>query len=104
MIDKAYQLSLMRGAIEDYQNGLMALDVLVSKIEGLLSVIDDRALWDKVFDAFFDLEQVSASSCVAGYDYEKYGRPVVERAIKEIIAKIEPYLSQPGESDSTASG
>ena len=94
MIDKVYQVRLMRGAIEDYQNRLMSLDILVSKIEGLLSVIDDKALWDQVFDAFFDLEQVNASSCTAGYDFERYGRPVVERAIEEILAKTETYSPQ----------
>jgi len=89
MIDKVHQIGLMRGAIEDYHNGLMTLAVLVSKIDGLLSVIDDKVLWDKLFDAFCDLEQVNASSQISGYDYEQYGRPVVDRALREIIAKTD---------------
>jgi hypothetical protein len=99
MIDRVHQVGLMRGAIEDYQNGLMSLPILVSKIEGLLSVVDDKTLWDELFDAFFDLEQVNASSSIAGYDYEKYGRAIVERATREIMTKTELYLARGHVSD-----
>jgi hypothetical protein len=91
MIDKPYQIGLMRGAIKDYQDGLMPLDTLIAKIEGLLSVIDDKALWDDVFNDFLDLEQINASSYSPDYDFEKHGRQIVQQALGEILAKTESY-------------
>jgi hypothetical protein len=44
MIDKPHQVSLMLGAARDYQEGLMSLQTLIWKIEGLLNVIEDEAL------------------------------------------------------------
>jgi hypothetical protein len=56
-----------------------------------LSVIEDDALSDELSDALFALEEVNANTYVAGYDFEANGRSVVEQAVKEIIAKTEPY-------------
>lgn len=83
----------MLGAARDYQEGLMSLQTLIWKIEGLLDVIEDEALSDQLSNALFDLEYVNAHTCMAGYDFETEGRSTVDRAVNEIIAKTEPYSS-----------
>ncbi|WJR76460.1 hypothetical protein [Bradyrhizobium sp. NP1] len=94
MIDKIHQIGLMRGAIEDYRNGLMSLQELVSAIDGLLSVIDDNALWNDVFEPLFEIEQVNASSYLPHYDFERYGRSTVELALEKILEKTGSYSAR----------
>lgn len=91
MIDKPHQVGLMLGAAKDYQDGLMSLQTLIWKIEGLLNIIEDDALSDQLSGALFALEDVNAHTCMTDYDFEARGRSVVDRAVKEIIAKIEAY-------------
>jgi len=90
-MDVAYQISLITGAAKDYQDGLMSLHTLIHKVEGLLAVIEDDALSDKLSDAVFALEVVNAHADISGYDFEANGRSIVERAVQEIIAKTEAY-------------
>jgi hypothetical protein len=94
MIDKPHQIKLMLGAARDYQDGLMSLQTLIWKIEGLLDVIEDEALSDDLSDGLFALEEINAYTYMPGYDFEARGRSVVDRAVKEIIAKTESYSSR----------
>jgi hypothetical protein len=95
MIDKPHQINLMIGAARDYQDGLMSLQTLIWKIEGLLSVIDDNALSRELSDALFALEEINAYTYTADYDFESEGKSIVDRAVKEIVARIETYSSHP---------
>lgn len=88
-MDIAYQISLITGAAKDYQDGLMSLQTLIHKVEGLLAVIEDEALSGELSDALFALEDVNAHTDMAGYDFEANGRPIVESAVREIIAKTQ---------------
>lgn len=90
-MDKAFQISLLIGAARDYQDGLMSLQTLIHKIEGLLAVTEEHALAREISNSVCDLEVVNAHIDMADYDFEADGRPVVERAVKDIIAKAEPY-------------
>ena len=56
MIDKLYQLKLLLGAVEDYQNGLMSLQTLIWKVEGLLNIIESKELKRELQDPLFTLE------------------------------------------------
>lgn len=94
MIDKPHQINLMLGAARDYQDGLMSLQTLVWKVEGLLNVIEDDALSDELSDALSTLEEINAYSYTADYDFEAEGKSAVDRAVKEIIAKTEPSASR----------
>jgi hypothetical protein len=79
------------GAAKDYQNGMMSLGMLISKVEGLLSVIEDDALSDKLSNALFALEEIHAYTTLGDYDFETRGRAVVDRAVNEIVARTESY-------------
>jgi hypothetical protein len=92
MIDKPHQIKLLLGAAEDYQHGLMSLQTLIWKIEGLLNVIDDDILSDELSDALFTLEEINAYTYTDGYDFEVNGRSVVDRALRGIIATIELHV------------
>jgi hypothetical protein len=95
MIDKAHQIRLLLGAIEDYQSGLMSLQALIWKTSGLLDVIDDQELNDDVDDSMTILEEINAyTHAEKDYDFASNGKPLVDRAVAEIVAKTEPYLSR----------
>ena len=91
MIDKPHQINLLLGAARDYQDGLMSLQTLTWKTEGLLNIIEDGALSRQLSDALFVLEEINAYTYTADYDFESEGKPIVDRAVKEIIAKIETH-------------
>jgi hypothetical protein len=93
-MDVAYQISLITGAARDYQDGLMSLQTLIHKAEGLVAVIEDDALEGELSDALFALESVNAHLHMPGYDFEARGKSIVDRAVKEIIAKTESYSSR----------
>ena len=95
MIDKARQVRLMLGAIEDYQADLMSLQTLIWKLNGLLDVIDDQELSDELEDNMCLLEEINAYTYAdKDYNFESEGKPLVDRAVAEIVAKTEPYESR----------
>jgi hypothetical protein len=95
MIDRARQIQLMLGAVTDYQDGLVSLQTLIWKLNGLLDVIDDQELSDEVDENMCLLEEINAYTCAdKDYDFVSEGKPLVDRAVAEIVAKAEPYASR----------
>jgi hypothetical protein len=90
-MDKRHQLSLMRGALEDYRDNLMSLGTLIQKIEGILEIIQDQSFKDGVFDSLLALEEVYARTRIGEFDFENDGKPVVDRAVEQILSKTECY-------------
>jgi len=86
-MDTTRQIELMIGAVEDYQHNLMSLQTLIWKIEGIPAVVEDDTLSDELSDAVFALEDVNAHLDMPNYDFESKGRPLVDRAICDILAK-----------------
>jgi hypothetical protein len=68
--------------------------MLIHKVEGILAILDGHALEDEISDAKFFIEDVNAHTHMAGYDFQASGKPIVERAVQEIIAKTEPYSTR----------
>jgi hypothetical protein len=100
MIDKARQVRLMLGAIEDYQANLMSLQTLIWKLNGLLDIIVDQELSDELGDNMCLLEEINGYTYEGeDYDFESDGKPLVDRAVMEIVAKTEPYASRYSKSD-----
>ena len=88
-MDKKHQMGLLGGAIRDYQGGQMPLGVLVDKVEGVLDTFQDRAIKDNFFDARLALEEVYARMQEENFDFHRYGKPVVDRALKEMLTKAD---------------
>ena|SRR5947209_2388915 len=93
-MDIPHQIGLITGAAKDYQDGLMSLETLVHKVEGLLGVIEDDRLSEELSDDLFDLEDINAHTSMEDYNFEAEGKSVVDRAVKEIILKTESYLAR----------
>ena len=91
-MDKRHQMGLLLGSVRDYQDGLMPLGMLVDKIEGILDILQDRPVRDRFFHALLALEEVHARTQTGGFDFEKDGRPVVDRALKEMLTKAEAFM------------
>jgi hypothetical protein len=91
-MDIAHQISLIEGAARDYQDGLMPLQMLVHRVEGILAILDGHAVEDEIGDALFALEDVNAHTYMPDYDFATKGRSIVDRAVEEIIAKTQKYL------------
>lgn len=95
MIDKARQVRLMLGAIEDYRADLMSLQSLIWKLNGLLDVIDDHELSKELEDNMCLLEEINAyTHADKDYNFDSEGKPLVDRAVVEIVAKTKPYESR----------
>jgi len=92
-MDRKHQMGLLLGTVRDYQNGLMPLGMLVGKVEGILDIVQDRAIKDNFFDVLLVLEEVYARIQNENFDFEKDGRPVVDRALKEMLTKTEAFLA-----------
>jgi len=93
-MDTVRQIELMIGAVEDYQNKLMPLQNLIWRIEGILAVLEEDSLSDGLSDAVFALEDVNAHLDMPNYDFESKGRPLVDGAISDILAKVAAHLSR----------
>jgi hypothetical protein len=91
---QARQINLLLGAARDYQNGLIPLGRLIYVLEGILAVLDDQELYDLLGDDFFTLEQIYADMCNEGRALDEAKRPVVDRAVIDVIAKAEMYLAK----------
>ena len=92
-MDKKHQMGLLLGSVRDYQDGMMPLGMLVDKVEGILDILQDRAIRDELFDGLLALEEVYARVQTEDFDFEKDGRPVVDRALKELLTKGEAFLA-----------
>lgn len=92
-MDKKYQMGLLSGAVRDYQDGLIPLGMLVGKVEGILNIIQDEMMKDRLFNAMLALEEVYARLQYKGFDFEKDGRPIVDRALKETLTQAEAFLA-----------
>jgi hypothetical protein len=95
-MDVAYQVTLITGAATDYQDGLMSLQTLIHKVEGRVAVIEDDALERSLSDALFALESINAHTLLPGNDFDAHGKSVVDRAVKDIVAKTESHSSRSG--------
>jgi len=84
-IDQAAQMVQI---IKKYQEGATSLRELVSNVELSLATISDQGLKDGVFDSLVALEEVYARTQIGEFDFEKDGRSVVDRAVRDILSKI----------------
>ncbi len=87
-MDKSRQIEMLIGAVVDYRDKLLSLGVLIQKIEALLGIISDRPLRDLLFDDLLALEEVHARVCNGDFDFDKFGRTVVDAATQSIIDKL----------------
>ncbi len=92
-MDKKHQMGLLLDAVRDYQDGLMPLGMLVDKVEGILGILQDRAIKDEFFDALLALEEIYARVQTGYFDFQTDGRPVIDRALKEMLTKGEAFLA-----------
>lgn len=76
-------------ALEKYEEREISLRELVSNIENALDRSSDQDLKDGIFDHLVALEEVYAHTRMGGFDFEKDGRSVVDRAIREIRRTID---------------
>ena len=88
-MDKKRQIGLLLDAVRDYQDGLIPLGVLVDKVEGILDTFHDRSIRDDFFDVRLALEEVYARVQSEDFDFQKYGKPVIDRALKEMQIKAD---------------
>ena len=92
-MDKKHQMGLLLGAVRDYQDGLMSLGMLINKVEGILELFQDMVVKDDFFDTLLALEEVYARVRTGDLDFERDGKPVVDRAIREMLIKVETSLA-----------
>ena len=88
-MDKKRQIGLLLDAVRDYQDGLIPLGVLVDKVEDILDTFHDRSIRDNFFDVRLALEEVYARVQSEDFDFQKYGKPVIDRALKEMQIKAD---------------
>lgn len=93
---KPHQAAWMIRALKEYQDSLISLEALISNIEHSLEIIQDQDLKDSIFDALLALEEIYAHTRIGDFDFEKHGRHVVDRAVREILMKVERYSSDSG--------
>jgi hypothetical protein len=90
---RARQINLLLGTARDYQNDRVSLGRLINVIEGIVSIMDDRALSVLLDEERSDLEQVYAALCNGDSDFDEKDRSIVDRAVQHVIAKAETYLA-----------
>lgn len=94
VMGKKCQRDLLLDAIRGYQDGLMPLGVLVDKVEGIMDTFQGGAIRDNFFDARLALEEVYARMQSENFDFQRYGKPVVDRALKEMLTKADLIQAQ----------
>ncbi|MBR5705807.1 MAG: hypothetical protein IKX21_07560 [Deltaproteobacteria bacterium] len=56
----ARQLAVLEGRLSAYAEGSLSLNSLISDIEGLANVIEDKVLSEHLSPLLFDLEEINA--------------------------------------------
>ena len=88
-MDRKCQIDLLSSAVRDYQSGLIPLGMLIDKTEGIFDTFQDRAIRDDFFDARLALEEVYARVQDGNFDFQRYGKPVIDRALKDLLTKAD---------------
>ena len=56
----ARQLAVLEGRLSAYAEGGMSLNALITDIEGLAGIVENKALSEQVYPFLFDLEVINA--------------------------------------------
>jgi hypothetical protein len=98
MLSRQSQLLLVAAkSLQDYRAGLRSLGELIRSLDGVMALVEEAALKDSVFNAQIALEEVYARTLGGDLDFERDGRPVVERAVDQISSVLDAHLSEGAE-------
>jgi len=77
---KIRQLNIVNNAIHEFENGFVSLGSLISTMEAILPIVDDPSFGDAIFPQLVALEEVNARLGEGNFDFDRYGRPVIDKA------------------------
>ena len=84
----ARQAALLRRLVSDYCEGLLGLNALIQRIEGIGDVLGIDAWKDAVFPLVLSMEQVNAAAIDAKRDLTEADKASVENSLRELEALI----------------
>jgi hypothetical protein len=82
------QAAVLRQLVSDYREGLLGLDSLVQRIEGIGNVLDSERWKDAVFPIVLALEQVNAAVLIAKRRLNEDESAYVEKTLRKLEAVV----------------
>jgi len=84
----ARQVAALNQSINDYREGLLSLNSLIQRMEGVLDVIDCDIWKDEFFPLILALEEINAVALDSGVNFARGENSVVEGLLCELEALI----------------
>ena len=87
----ARQVVVLRGLVSDYRDGVLGLNALIQRIEGIGDVLGVEAWKDAVFPIVLSMEQVNAVALDAKWALTEADKASVENSLLELEALINRF-------------
>lgn len=87
------QKAVLRRLIDDYRTGLLHLNTLVQRIEGVSDAIGHQSWKDAIFPIVLALEQVNATTLNAKTSLSESDKAIVEHSLLDLEALIQRFES-----------
>jgi hypothetical protein len=84
----ARQAAVLRRLVSDYREGVLGLNALIQRIEGIGDVLGIEAWKDAIFPVVLSMEQVSAAALDAKRRLTEDDKAAVENSLRELEALI----------------
>ena len=87
----ARQAAVLRRLVSDYREGLLDLDALIQRVEGIGAVLGIEAWRGAVFPLVLSMEQVNAATIDAKRELTGAEKASVENSLRELEALINRF-------------
>lgn len=89
----ARQAAVLRRLVSDYRQGVLGLNALIQRIEGIGDVLGIEAWKDAVFPIVLSMEQVNAAALDAKRCLTEDDKASVEDSLRELEALIARFAT-----------
>lgn len=90
----ARQVVVLRRLVSDYRDGVLGLDALIQRIEGIGDVLGVEAWKDAVFPIVLSMEQVNAVALDAKRGLTVADKASIENSLLELEALIRRFEAE----------
>lgn len=91
----ARQASVLRQQVSDYRKGVVTLNALIQRIEGIRSVLNCQTWNAATFPIVLAMEQVNATALDAARNLSVSEKEAIESSLAELEALMSHFESMP---------
>jgi hypothetical protein len=92
---KTRQLNILDQELAKFNDGRISLGSLIGTMESIVPLLEDPRFSDALFPHLVALEEVNARLDEKNFDYDAFGRPVVQKAVGAVRNHVRNRLRRP---------